>query len=172
MAVPSVRPSTVDDQAEIAAVRVTGWRATYAGVVPADFLARMDPVVEGVRRRERYAGRPDTNGEFVAETGGGIVGFAHCGRYRHADPKVEGSGEVYAIYLLPRVQGQGIGRALMDAAVGHLRGHGLWPVLLWALRDNPLGRRFYQRYGFRPDGAENDYEVGGVTLPELRYRLG
>lgn len=168
---PIVRPSTVDDQAEIAAIRVAVWQAAYAGVVPADFLAQMDPLAQGVRRRAGYAGRPDTDGEFVAETGGTIVGFVHCGRCRDAGKPPDGSGEVYAIYLLPRAQRQGTGRALLDAAVRHLRDRWLWPVLLWVLRDNLPARSFYQQYGFRPDGAEHYYQVAGAALPELRYRL-
>lgn len=39
---PAIRPATVGDARAIAEIRVEAWRATYAGVVPASILERMD----------------------------------------------------------------------------------------------------------------------------------
>jgi RimJ/RimL family protein N-acetyltransferase len=38
------------------------------------------------------------------------------------------------------------------------------------LEANPRARRFYERAGWRPDGARKHYERWGVTAPEIRYR--
>jgi GNAT superfamily N-acetyltransferase len=171
MASFAVRPSTVADQEAVAAVRVSTWRAAYHQIVPAGFLAGMDPAAQGARRRERYGARPETDYEYVAETRGRIVGFVHGGRYRDDDNPTADSGEVYALYVLPEVQGGGAGGALLGAAVTHLRERAMTPVLLWVLRDNTTSREFYERCGFTFDGAEHFYEVDGVALPEVRYRL-
>ncbi len=167
----AVRPSTVDDQEAIAAVRVATWRSAYRQLVPVGILDAMDPVAQGARRRAGFAARPDSDYEFVTETGGRVVGFVQGGRYRDDDGQATGCGEVYALYVLPEAQGSGAGGALLGAAVEHLRTRGLTPVLLWVLRDNAASRRFYQRCGFIADGAEHVYEVAGEPLPEVRYRL-
>lgn len=167
----SVRPSTVDDQEAIAAIRVATWRSAYRGIVPAGFLDAMDPVAQGARRRARFGTRPQTDYEYVAGTRDQIVGFVHGGRYRDDDDPATGSGEVYALYVLPGTQGSGAGGTLLGVAVEHLRERLMTPVLLWVLRDNAQSRRFYERCGFVTDGGEHLFEVDGVPLPEVRYRL-
>ena len=172
MARLAVRPSTVDDQEVVAGIRIATWRDAYRGIVPAGYLDAMDPVAQGARRRERFAARTPTDYEYVAEDAGRLVGFVHGGRYRDDDAPGPQSGEVYALYVLPDQQGSGAGGALLGAAVEHLRGLRLSPVLLWVLRGNERSRRFYERCGFAADGVVHDYHVDGVALPELRYRLG
>jgi GNAT superfamily N-acetyltransferase len=101
-----------------------------------------------------------------------VVGWASVGPYRDdaGDAPGPGCGELNAIYVLPEWTGHGVGRALLAYALGELRRRGLAPVLLWVLAANRPARRFYERAGFRPDGATHDFEVGGATLPEVRYR--
>ncbi len=53
--------------------------------------------------------------------------------------------EVGAIFLSPDHYGKGIGRELMDFAV---REKG--SVTLEVFKENSIGRKFYDRYGFRP----------------------
>jgi RimJ/RimL family protein N-acetyltransferase len=40
------------------------------------------------------------------------------------------------------------------------------------LKENVRARRFYERAGFRPDDAEEPFEVEGVAVPEVRYARG
>ncbi|NUL25824.1 hypothetical protein HRW17_26205, partial [Streptomyces lunaelactis] len=42
-------------------------------------------------------------------------------------------------------------------------------MLLWVLKENDRARRFYEKAGFAPDGAEEPFEVDGVAVPEVRY---
>ncbi|NMO37509.1 hypothetical protein HG826_28780 [Streptomyces sp. GMY01] len=42
-------------------------------------------------------------------------------------------------------------------------------MFLWVLKGNTRARRFYERAGFRADGAEEPFEADGVTVPEVRY---
>ena len=162
------RPATPADLTAIATVRIRSWQEAYRGTVPQDYLDSMDVAAE-VARRE---GSP-LDGQHVAEAGGNVVGWLFVGPYR-ADEGEEvpgpSCGEVGAIYTLPEVWGLGVGRRLMTYGLGELRRLGLQPVLLWVLVANERARRFYERAGFRADGRVVDFEVGGVTLPEMRYR--
>ncbi len=72
--------------------------------------------------------------------------------------------EVGAIFVHPNYQGRGMGRALMDHAVS-LRGS----LYLDVFRENAVGRRFYERYGFRLD-HEHIHAQTGYTQMRLVYR--
>jgi ribosomal protein S18 acetylase RimI-like enzyme len=163
------RPAGPDDVDGIATVRIRSWQAGYAGIVPQFYLDGLTPAAEAERWRSREL-RP---GNSVAEVGGEIVGWSAVGPYNDEEevpPPAPGSGEIYAIYVLPEHWGTGVGRALMAYSLDLLAADGLTPVLLWVLTENARARRFYEAAGFAPDGAAHTYTVAGTDLPEVRYR--
>jgi ribosomal protein S18 acetylase RimI-like enzyme len=139
------RQALVTDAAGIAAVHVESWRETYPGMLPDDYLAEMD-----VRRYEdrwlRTLQDPYRRSTvFVVEEAGRVVGFASCGRERDGDVRYD--GELYAIYLLSAAQGQGHGRALVEAAADALALRAMTSMVVWVLRENAAARGFYERLG-------------------------
>lgn len=87
----------------------------------------------------------------VAESGGGIIGFAAAGpaKEQGAPPGVE----LYMVYVSKSHHGAGVGQALLDAALGDQ------PAFLWVAKDNPRAQAFYRRNGFKVDGAERADET-------------
>ncbi len=160
-----IRPITDADIDAVAEVHVRAWQAGYAGIVPADYLAALDPAVFAQRRRV-YARHPGAR-TLVAELDGTLIGFAAVGPDR-ADPRV---GELYAVYVDPDSWGAGAGRRLIEAAKIVLTEAGFPAMRLWVLTGNHRARRFYERAGLRPDGETDYYTPGdtGVQLPEMRY---
>ena len=71
--------------------------------------------------------------------------------------------EVGAIFVHPRLHGQGIGRALMDHA-RILRGN----LEVEVFKENRIGREFYRRYGFS-FMDEHVHEETGESLLRLVY---
>ena len=71
--------------------------------------------------------------------------------------------EVGAIFVLPDIQRQGIGRALMDLACER---HDALELDVFVA--NPIGRAFYERYGFVQIG-EHVHEGSGQPCLRLRY---
>jgi GNAT superfamily N-acetyltransferase len=140
-----VRRATVDDAEAIEVVRIATWQATYRGLFPDALLDQMRPNVE--RRRDRILAVSESRAEvwFVAEVAGEVVGFAICCPERTGDPIYR--GEVAAIYVLPSHQGKGLGRALIRESVRELAGRGMTTLLIWVLRENSIGRGFYERIG-------------------------
>ena len=66
---------------------------------------------------------------------------------------------------------QGTGRALCEYAEQHARSLELRPMTLWVLKANGGARRFYERLGYAPDGAERtNTRLIGAPLHEMRYR--
>ena len=165
-----IRPITDADIDAVAGIHVRSWQAGYAGIVPADYLAAMDPAVFAERRRLR-ARQPGTQ-TLVAALDGEVIGFASFGPYRatpgEVDPRM---GELYAIYVDPQRWRAGAGRRLIEAAKAALTEAGFPDMRLWVFTDNDRARRFYERAGLRPDGETHFYTPGdtGVQLPELRY---
>jgi ribosomal protein S18 acetylase RimI-like enzyme len=160
-----VRRATVDDGDSIERIRVETWRATYRGLLPDGIIDQLQPNVDRRRERLRSASPNDLN--FVAEDGPDVVGYAFAGQERTGDP--EYAGEVYAIYVLPSAQGKGHGRALIRECARALAARGMTSLLIWVLRENQIGRGFYERLGGaavreKPleefPGAEEHVEIG------------
>jgi len=168
----AVRPAEEDDLAAIAEIRVRSWQVAYRGIVPQGYLDSMRPEADADRRRSRLARSGDPRQDAIGTLAGQAAGWVAYGPYRDDDEPIREAGEVYAIYVHPDHWGRGVGQALIQYALGELHTGGLAPVLLWVLEANARARRFYEREGFRPDGARHLFEIAGVRLPEVRYRHG
>lgn len=107
---------------------------------------------------------------LVAVLDEAIVGFAAMGP-RDFGADESAVGELYAIYVLPNIQGRGAGRALMTEAVDRLRSDGFVEAVLWVFEDNPRTRRFYEQTGWSADGGTKDETWLGTTAPAVRYRI-
>lgn len=95
----------------------------------------------------------------------GIVGFASGGPTRPGGFPQE--NEVYAIYLLPAFQQQGIGSALFRIVVSDLKSSGRAGLVVFALSSNP-NRDFYKRFGGRETPA-TPVALGDVTVDQVAY---
>lgn len=160
-----VRPAEVSDADAIGVLHVQAWLETYAGIMPRDLLASFSPV----RRAEMWRVLPGrgSGGVFVAEEAQSVVGFGLCGPQR-TKTLPNHPGEVYAINILRRSQGRGLGRSLMAAMARTLRDRGVSSMTLMVLANNISARQFYGRLGGRMIG-EIATNFGGIQLPEQVY---
>lgn len=165
-----VREARPADASAIADVHVEAWRETYDGIMDPAFL-------DGLRHADRLElwhrvlREAEEQGAcvYVAEQSAeksDLIGFANAGPARDAD-----GAEIYAIYLRQRAWGQGHGRALLAACLGHMRRPEPRGVLLWVLEQNAGAQRFYEAAGFIDDGGRKTVAVGGRDLDHVRYSL-
>ena len=156
-----IRLATLDDAPAIAAVHVTSWRETYAGIIPASYLERLD-----IAERQKIWTKAIEGGQpvHVAVVDDTVVGFANGGKNRDKDTPY--TGELYAIYLLKAFQKRGIGRILFDSVVADLASERLLPFVTWVLADNPT-LDFYKHTGGRII-RDQDEDFDGRTLKELQ----
>jgi len=163
-----VRPARVEDAAAIAEVHVRTWQEAYGHVFGAERLAKLDVGTRAANWR-RWLEEPQPHWSvFVAEDDeSSVVAFGWVGESREAADE----GELYAIYALPEAWGSGAGLAVMEASLASLREAGFAGAILWVLEDNPRARRFYEREGWRVDGARREGEHLGMTVAEVRYRI-
>jgi GNAT superfamily N-acetyltransferase len=105
---------------------------------------------------------------LLAEEDGELLGFSTSGESRDADADAS-VGEVRSFFVAAGRWGQGIGRALMAAALDSLRERGSTEATVWSFAANARANAFYERAGFTRDGAEKT-EAAWAHLLEVRYR--
>lgn len=168
----SVRPATGADLPVMASVRVRAWRSAYRELLPAEYLAGLDPA-ELVAGWTPLLDEPERATLLVADLPGtGVVGFTNVGPYRQDDGTLDPAyGELRSCYVDPDTWRNGAGSALLHASVDLLRAAAPRPVRLWVVVQNDRARRFYERFGFAPDGATGTFDAGDVSLRTVRYVL-
>lgn len=165
----SYRSAGPADADAIALVHVETWKLAYRGQVPDDYLDGLSVDERAGRWRQLFAESSPPAEVLVAEEDA-VVGFANIVASRDEDAGAA-TGEVAAVYLLPAHWDRGIGRELLRLAVGGLAAAGFESATLWVLASNTRARRFYEAAGWSPDGTEQLTRIGGLDLPELRYRI-
>ncbi len=165
-----LRRGREQDARGIAEVHVATWRAAYRDLLPPSFLNGLSVDNRERMWREELRVMHAERAPWVAEAAGQIVGFVSAGASRNDDAR-PGEAEVYAIYVLPGCWDRGVGGTLLTHAERDLVSHGYTEATLWCLTDNTRGRAFYERAGWRLDGAKLTRTFAGREVEELRYRL-
>lgn len=106
------------------------------------------------RRRRHYesllaAGRGHL---LLAEEDGRVLGYAMVSEIGGQTTLATGDrmAELETLSVAEGERGQGVGRALMDAAYAVMRELGVTEVMLYVLEGNEGAVRFYERLGLRP----------------------
>ncbi len=160
----NVRAAQAGDGQRIEEIRVAGWHWAYAGLIDEAWLTDFTVTADRVRSWEERIATPFTDAAIlVAEVDGTVQGFAAALPSR--DDDLPDAFELAALYVDPRALRQGLGSALMAAALAEDE----QPQVLWVLEGNAGARQFYERHGFRWDGTRKLLDLAG-DVPEVRYR--
>ncbi len=110
---------------------------------------------------------------LVAEgPGGALTGFCSVATPSHDEGAGERTAEIGALYIDPTHWREGVGAAMLSAALAELGEHGWRDVVLWVLPENQPALAFYDRYGFAADeGVEKLEERSGRPVIRLRTEL-
>ena len=166
-----VREMTFADCDRVAEIRIRGWQSAYRGLMPQPYLDALSVTEDAERRRDRFRQSDGSVVNLVAEQDGELFGWAAHGPYRGGEVRIA-DAELYAIYVDPGRYGAGIGHTLLQESVRRCTAAGHDRMYLWVLKGNARARAFYERAGFRPDGAEEPFDVDGAPVPEVRYTRG
>lgn len=152
-----IRKPTIDDISDLARIHVQAWQETYSGLLPDAEIARFDLPF----RERQWAGalvRADTRIAYAPS-----LGFAQIGPQRDTGLADDYPEELYAIYLLDRAKGLGLGRKLLGAVAGK----NAFTALVLAGNDRALA--FYGRMGGQ-DLMTRSFEDNG--LQGLEHVIG
>ena len=162
-----IRTASKSDAEAITEVQIAAIREAYCDLWPADELARI---------AANYSSKADVWREhlgswttLVAEVDGDIAGFVDLEACE--DEETPGTvGTIVAICVRPDEWGLGIGQALMREAMARIRDRGWVEVVFWVLLQNRQAVDFFERLGFRMDGAVRNLEMYGNPATRVRLR--
>ena len=163
----TIRNAADNDAAGIARVHVDVWKTAYAEIYPKEYL-------DSLSYQERTGWHKNTLKDevarkllIVAETDDReIIGFVWAGKCDGDELRFD--AELYAIYILDRYQGQGIGRRLVEKLKTPLVEAGFRSMKLWMAEGNPSGR-FYESIGGKLTGQVQSENISGKTIPLVEY---
>ena len=148
----NIRNAEFDDMKQLGHIMSVSFHTAFANIVTQqtlDTCAKEDSCIallEGIFREGRV--------HFLLGDDRGMLAWQWVGN----------CAEIIAIHTLPESWGTGLGHALLTEAMNQI---GQNPVFLWAFKENIRARRFYEKHGFRWDGAERVSEFDGAL--EVRY---
>ncbi|HWS42480.1 MAG TPA: GNAT family N-acetyltransferase [Pseudoflavonifractor sp.] len=161
-------------------IHALGWRDTYVGYVPDDYMAREITDDRWVKffRADYETGR--CHG-LLLYSGDAPVACVNYGPARVENLNAgsactfdsrgyEGWGEIVSFYTHPEERGKGYGGLLFEEAVRRLREVGHPSAFVFVLRENQKARRFYAAHGFAWDGSSADIPFPpDAVCVDLRY---
>ena len=150
-------PDTVD-------ITIDGWRNTYKGILDDDFLDNMDRNKLIERRINDYN---DTS-FIVALLNNEIVGFSRYIDSNKFTSDLDIDSEIIAIYVKSDKKRQGIGKEMFKYISNELKVKNKEKLVIWCLKDNYQGRKFYETMGGSIKG-EHNIKFGLKEYPEIGY---
>lgn len=164
-------------------IHALGWRDTYKGYVPDEYMAREitdDHWVEIFRKN--YESQNGIHGLLLYRGDTPVACINYCKARTH-NYNSDGSddwallnapyadwGEIASFYTHPEERGKGYGGLLMEEALRRLRAQGFERAFVFVLRENERARKFYSAHGFSWDGTHADirFPPDGLCV-DLRY---
>ncbi|HEU4542482.1 MAG TPA: GNAT family N-acetyltransferase [Jiangellaceae bacterium] len=159
---PAIRPARPDEYTTVGNITVAAYRA--AGMARGRY-------VDDLRDAARRAAEAEL---LVAVDAGGVVlgsvTFCPAGSSWREIAR-DNEGEFRMLAVDPGVQGQGVGRALIEACLDRTRELGFSGLALSTPRGNGRAHRLYEQLGFRRDPARDWSPIPEVDLVVYELRL-
>ncbi len=151
-----IRPARVEDVPALSDLARRTWLDAFGATVsPENAAAEAD----SGRSEERFRAALDEQTILVAEQNGGLVGYVEFD-----------DGELHRLYVETALQGRGIGRALLDAALAHPRLACAERVLLQVWDENARAVRLYESVDFRRTGTRQ-FTIGDEVVEDAVFEL-
>jgi GNAT superfamily N-acetyltransferase len=168
----SVRLALPAEADEIGEIQVASWRASYAGLLPADVLADLNPAQFAAQWRAALIAPGEArNRVMVALAGRTVVGFAAITPSDDPDGDPQRDALIAELAIKPEATRAGHGSRLLNAVVDTIRADGFGRVTVWVNSTDDVLRTFYTEAGWAPDGAHRELDLYGdesVRIKQIR----
>jgi GNAT superfamily N-acetyltransferase len=167
----SVRVAWVDDAPAVGELQARAWRATYAGLLPADALS-LDPELTTAAWASSLRSPGDArNRVLVALERNRVVGYAVVSPAADPDRDPVADGEIQDLVVDPDERGRGHGSRLLQAAVDTMRADRFTRAVTWTVAADDRLRSFLADAGWAADGAHRELDLDGsgtTTVKQVR----
>jgi ribosomal protein S18 acetylase RimI-like enzyme len=168
----SVRTAWAADAEAIAQAQVRAWRRQYAGVLPDEVLAGLDPAAFAAQWSEAITRPAEARTRvLVALEGAEVVGFALTALADDPDADPASDGQVAELVVDPDHQRTGHGSRLLQACADTLQADRFTRATLWVTSTDDALRGFLVEAGWAPDGAHRELDLtgdGSVRVKQVR----
>ena len=161
-----IRGATINDAERIAEIDVLSSRYAYRNVLSEECLYHELTVGNRVPVHQRWIAEKRF-GIYVYEdddtgTIRGMMGIGMC-----EDDDQEGAFELHYLYVDPDCVRRGIGSEMLRFFEQEGRNRGCPDFVVWVLEEKEMGKRFYEKHSYRPDGKEKVFKRWNKR--EIRY---
>ncbi len=151
-----IRAARPDDVPALSDLARRTWLDAFGASVSAENAAA--EIDEG-RSEERFRASLSEQTILVAEENASLVGYVEFD-----------DSELRRLYVETALQGRGIGRALLDAALAHPRLAGAQRVVLQVWDENGRAVRLYESVGFRRTGTKR-FTIGDEVVEDAVFEF-
>lgn len=137
-----IRKNLEKDQAQMAKIKIDGWRTAYDKIVAAKYLKSLDYDCQTQRYLSSFEEYKDL--VFVAVRGEEVLGYS-CFNLKDKDEKYD--SELVSLYIKKEEAGRGIGSSLLIATAKELYSLGKQNMIVWCFSNNVNAISFYQGLG-------------------------
>ena len=158
-----IRFNRIEDQEQMAHIKIDGWRGTYDGIIASKYLKGMDyqeQTERFCRSFEEYKNRV-----LVAVKGKEVLGYS-CFDPKERSDKYD--SELESLYIKNTEHHKGIGTSLFKETAKELYSQGRRNMIIWCLKGNDHAIKFYEKLG----GIRSETKmavIGGETYEEYGY---
>jgi diamine N-acetyltransferase len=159
-----IRPAETSDLVALSELAERTWSDAFGdSVSPTDLAAEL----ETRRSKDYFTGALREATILVADQAGVLVGYVQFGDVTIPEvPPWPGARALHRLYVDTPFQGQGVGRRLMEEALGHPRLATASRIYLTVWERNGQAIRLYENLGFRRAGTTT-FTVGSEVMEDL-----
>jgi ribosomal protein S18 acetylase RimI-like enzyme len=150
--------------AELAALAQRTWADAFGGGISGDDQASE---LAASRSKGYFANALREKTILVADKDGALIGYVQFGDVEIADVEAEpGDQGLQRLYVETALQGRGLGRRLMEAALAHPRLAAAQRIFLQVWEENERAVRLYESLGFEKVGTTT-FTVGSEVMEDV-----